>query len=61
MTEILRHAVPTDWRRGEKYCFLDDKEDVARMEGQKLQPDAKHLWLRAGMADEFEIFLAVTR
>jgi predicted helicase len=50
-------AMPTHWRRGEKYRFLDDKKDIAHFEWQKLQPDAKYNWLRQGMADEFEAFL----
>src|SRR2546425_1144145 len=57
MAEVFYHTVPTDWRRGEKYRFLDDKENTTRVEWQRLQPDSKHTWLRQGLADEFETFL----
>ncbi len=50
-------ATPTDWRRGDKCRFLDEKEDISRVEWQKLQPDAKHNWLREGMVEDFETFV----
>src|SRR5439155_10730742 len=55
---LINYATtPTDWRKEQKWRFLDDKQRIARVEWQELQPDAKHTWLRQGMADEFETFL----
>ena len=41
MAEILYHAVPTDWRREEKYRFLDGKEDIVRLHGQVITMSLK--------------------
>jgi predicted helicase len=57
MADIFYHAVPTDWRREQKYRFLEDKESVANIEWQKLQPDKNQNWLTEGVSDEFESFL----
>jgi predicted helicase len=57
MADIFYHAVPTDWRREQKYRFLEDKESIANVEWQKLQPDKNHNWLTEGMSDDFESFI----
>lgn len=59
MADIFYHAVPTDWRKEQKYRFLEDKESIAHIEWQKLQPDKRHNWLTEGMSDEFESFLPI--
>jgi predicted helicase len=54
---IYYAAVPTDWRREEKYRFLEDKESARNIEWHQIQPDAKHTWLREGLDDAFDTFM----
>jgi predicted helicase len=54
---IYYAAVPTDWRREEKYRFLEEKESARNIEWKQIQPDAKHTWLREGLEDEFDTFM----
>jgi predicted helicase len=54
---IYYAAVPTDWRREEKYRFLEDKASARNIEWQQIQPDAKHTWLREGLDDDFDMFM----
>ena len=39
MAKILYHAVPGDWRKEQKYSFLEKTASVAGVKWQKLQPD----------------------
>jgi predicted helicase len=57
MAKILYARTEEDWRRGQKYAFLDEKQHVGNVEWQELQPDAKHNWLTEGMRAEFVLFL----
>lgn len=57
MAKILYARTEEDWRRGQKYAFLDEKQHVGNIEWQELQPDAKHNWLTSGMQVEFDTFL----
>jgi predicted helicase len=54
---IYYAAVPTDWRREEKYRFLEDKASARNIEWKQIQPDAKHTWLREGLDDDFDTFM----
>jgi predicted helicase len=54
---IYYAAVPTDWRREEKYRFLEDKASARNIEWQRIQPDAKHTWLREGLDDDFDALM----
>jgi predicted helicase len=54
---IYYAAVPTDWRREEKYRFLEDKASARNIEWQRIQPDAKYTWLREGLDDDFDTFM----
>jgi predicted helicase len=54
---IYYAATQTDWRRGEKYRFLDAKESATRVKCERVQPDDRNTWLRHGLKDEFEIFI----
>jgi predicted helicase len=54
---IYYAAVPTDWRREEKYRFLEDKASARNIEWKQIQPDAKHTWLREGLDDDFDAFM----
>jgi predicted helicase len=54
---IYYAAVPTDWRREEKYRFLEDKASASNIEWKQIEPDAKHTWLREGLDDDFDAFM----
>ena len=54
---IYYAAVPTDWRREDKYRFLEDKASARNIEWKQIQPDAKNTWLREGLEDEFDTFM----
>ena len=42
---IHYHAVPVDWRRGQKYDFLEKASSLAGVKWRRLRPDEKHHWL----------------
>jgi len=55
--KIFYHAVPTDWRRTQKYEWLETIGDVSRVDWQKVTADKRYNWLQSGLHDEFERFL----
>jgi predicted helicase len=55
--EIFYHAVPTDWRRTEKYDWLEKIGDITKVPWQAITPDNRHNWLRSGLREDFETFL----
>lgn len=57
MTKIYYHATGTDWRKEQKYRFLDESGSVSGVDWTEITPDAKHNWLTEGMRDEFGTFL----
>lgn len=59
MAKILYARTEEDWRRGQKYAFLDENQHVANVEWQELQPDAKHNWLTEGERQEFEQYISI--
>ena len=54
---IYYHAVPVDWRRGEKTAYLDSSGTCAGVEWEQLQPDTKATWLASGLREDFEKFI----
>jgi predicted helicase len=56
---IYYAAAPTDWRRGQKYRFMDDKESVGHVDWQNLQPNEKHAWLTTGLDKDFSSFISL--
>jgi predicted helicase len=50
-------ATQTDWRREEKYRFLEDKASARGFDWEDIQPDAKHTWRREGLDDTFDTFM----
>ena len=44
MAKILYHAVPTDWRKEQKYAFLEKTASVAGIKWHTLKPDGRHNW-----------------
>lgn len=57
MAKIYYARLPEDWRKEQKYKFLEEKQHIYNVEWQELTPDAKHNWLTTGMHDEFETFV----
>jgi predicted helicase len=57
---IWYHRVPEDWRRTEKYNFLQKANDIKGVTWQELAPDEEtNLWLTEGMRPEFESYLSL--
>ncbi len=54
---INYHAVPREWRREEKYQFLEKAETIAGVKWQRLTPDKKNNWLTNPTDEVFESFL----
>lgn len=57
MAKIYYARLPEDWRKEQKYKFLEEKQHIYNIEWQEITPDAKHNWLTEGMHDEFEQFV----
>jgi len=55
--EIFYARVEEDWRKEQKYKFLDDVGDVAKIEWRRLEPDARHTWLTEGLREEYDSFV----
>lgn len=43
--KIYYHAVPVEWRREQKYDFLNKAGSIAGVKWRRLHPDDKHNWL----------------
>ena len=50
---IHYHAVPLDWRREQKYDFLEKAGSIAGVKWRRLRPDEKHNWLTNKSDGEF--------
>src|ERR1035437_4305194 len=59
MAKILFHAVPGDWRKEQKYQFLEKTASVAGVKWTKLTPDKKGNWLTNDTDEEFDTFLPI--
>jgi predicted helicase len=46
-----------DWRKEDKYKFLDEAVSLEGIEWKRVEPDAKHTWLREGLHEEFSTFM----
>jgi predicted helicase len=57
--EIYYHAVGQDWRKEEKYDFLDQKISIKGVKWKKLKPDDKGNWITNETDEEFESFLPI--
>jgi predicted helicase len=55
--KIHYHAVPVDWRRQQKYDFLNKAGSIAGVKWRTLRPDDKHNWLTNKTDDEFASFV----
>lgn len=55
--EIFYHAVPGDWRRTQKYDWLEKTGDVEKVAWQQMTPDKRYNWIQTGLREDFETFL----
>jgi len=54
--KILYYAVTVDWRKEQKYQFLETKGSIAAVKWKRLTPDKKNNWLTSGNEEEFSSF-----
>lgn len=52
--EVYYARTGEDWRRDEKYRFLETKIDVGGVEWKRVEPDTKHTWLTDGLREDFD-------
>ena len=52
-------ATGEDWRKEQKYDYLDEAEDYSNVDWDEITPDAKHNWLNLEHVDQFEAFIPV--
>ncbi len=54
--KIRYAAVDEDWRKEQKWQWLEDKVDVSNVAWKHLKPDSRNTWLREGLDEDFESF-----
>ncbi|MEA3207886.1 MAG: hypothetical protein QOE70_943 [Chthoniobacter sp.] len=57
--KILYHAMPGDWRKEEKYLFLQKAVSIPNVPWEELKPNVKNTWLTSEFDTEFEQFLPI--
>ena len=55
--EIFYARVEENWRKDEKYRYLDEKEQYGNVDWTRITPDRRHTWLTEGLHAEFETFM----
>lgn len=58
--EIFHRRVGEDWRRGQKYRFLDERGSVRGVEWERIVPDERDAWLTEGLEPEFDSFVPLS-
>jgi predicted helicase len=51
--------VNQDWRKEQKYDFLDQKGNYSNISWQEIEPDKNFTWLTEGLSDDFEILIPI--
>ena len=46
-----------DWRKEQKYEFLEQQRCYANIQWREIQPDSNHTWLTDGLSDDFTGFI----
>ena len=59
MAKIFYHAVGGDWRKEQKYQFLEKSNSVAGVKWTRLTPDKRGNWITNDSDEEFETFLPI--
>ena len=57
--EIFYARVEENWRKEEKYRYLEEKEQYGNVEWTGISPDRRHTWLTEGLHAEYEDFAPV--
>lgn len=58
---MIRYSdVGLDWRKEQKYAFLDDKRSVEGVQWSVIRPDSSHTWVTAGLTEVFNKFLPIS-
>ncbi len=55
--KIFYAALAPDWRKEQKYDFLDQQGDYSTIPWQEIQPDKNYTWLTEGLQGDFGMFL----
>ena len=55
--EIFYARVEENWRKEQKYRYLDEKQRYGNVEWTRITPDKRHTWLTEGLHAEFETFM----
>ncbi len=58
-SQIRYHRVPENWRKEEKYAWLNEKKTVKGVKWRKLKPDDRHSWIVPENVKEFLSFPAL--
>lgn len=56
---IHYHAVGQDWRKEEKYDFLNQKGSISGVKWKKLKPDDRGNWITNDTDEEFDEFIPI--
>jgi predicted helicase len=56
---IYYASTATDWKKEEKYRYLDSAADKTGIEWKLLEPDKNNNWIRTGLSDEFGDFATI--
>jgi predicted helicase len=55
---VIRYAnVGEDWKKEDKWAWLEEHGSITGVKWTTLKPDAKNNWLRDGLSDAFDSFL----
>ena len=55
--EIFYARVDENWRKDEKYGYLDEREQYGDVDWTRITPDRRHAWLTEGLHAEYETFI----
>ncbi len=55
--EIFYARVDENWRKEQKYRYLDEKQQYGNVNWTRISPDRRHTWLTEGLHAEFETFV----
>jgi predicted helicase len=54
---LYYYRVPEDWRKTQKWAYLQEAKSLAGVDWQEMQPDERYTWITEGILPEFSTFL----
>jgi predicted helicase len=54
---VFYHRAPENWRKEEKYAWLNQQQTASQVTWEAITPDKRHTWRVPEHADEFEAFM----